>query len=106
MTYNHDLFHSSLQRFLIFIRESLGGGFFIYSMKAYKIAILKSLDMSMILLPFLAVSQMYCVLNAVDRVTIFNYTTRLYLWANHFKIKKQKGFFLKFSSETKFDLAT
>lgn len=55
MTYNHDLFHSSLQRFLIFIRESLGGRFFIYSMKAYKIAILKSLDMSMILLyyPFL-----------------------------------------------------
>lgn len=55
MTYNHDLFHSSLQRFLIFIRESLGGGFFIYSMKAYKIAILKSLDMSVILIyyPFL-----------------------------------------------------
>lgn len=49
---------------------------------------------------------MYCVLNAVDRVTIFNYTTRLYLRANHLKIKKQKGFFLKFSSETKFDLAT
>jgi len=50
MTYNHDLFYSSLQRFLIFIRESLGSGYFIYSVKAYKIAILKFLYMSVILI--------------------------------------------------------
>lgn len=55
MTYNHDLFYSSLQRFLIFISESLGSGYFIYSVKAYKIAILKFLYMPMILIyhPFL-----------------------------------------------------
>lgn len=43
----------------------------------------------MILMYYPFVSQIYCVLNAVDRVTIFNYTTRLYLWVNHLKRKKK-----------------
>lgn len=50
------------------------------------------------------VFQIYYILKALDKVTMSVYTIRLYLWANHLKRKKIMVYFLRFASETVFDL--
>lgn len=65
MTYNHDLFYGSLQRFLIFSRESLESGYVIYSVKAYKIAILIFVYVSVIFIYYPLLFLKYIVFQRV-----------------------------------------